>query len=99
MSGWMSYFTGRKATTESARDAIVGLRQQLLMLEKKEEHLMKKIEEEEKKARANATSNKRRTLSAAAASHGSSSSSPFNRAFRGSFACSHSLYTPLHLVC
>jgi AraC-like DNA-binding protein len=92
MSGWMSYFTGRKATTESARDAIVGLRQQLLMLEKK-------IEEEEKKARANATSNKRRTLSAAAASHGSSSSSPFNRAFRGSFACSHSLYTPLHLVC
>lgn len=72
MSGWMSYFTGRKATTESARDAIVGLRQQLLMLEKKEEHLMKKIEEEEKKARANATSNKRCTSRIAAASHGSS---------------------------
>ncbi|RSH94648.1 ESCRT-III subunit protein snf7 [Saitozyma podzolica] len=64
MSGWMSYFTGRKATTESARDAIVGLRQQLLMLEKKEEHLMKKIEEEEKKARANATSNKRLAMAA-----------------------------------
>ncbi|KAK4684905.1 charged multivesicular body protein 4A/B, partial [Tremellales sp. Uapishka_1] len=59
MSGWMSYFTGRKDSRESARDAIVGLRQQLLMLEKKEEHLQKKIDEELKKARANATSNKR----------------------------------------
>jgi charged multivesicular body protein 4 len=59
MSGWMSYFTGRKDSRESARDAIVGLRQQLLMLEKKEEHLGKKIEEELKKARTNATSNKR----------------------------------------
>lgn len=59
MSGWMSYFTGRKDTRESARDAIVGLRQQLLMLEKKEEFLQKKIDEEMKKAKANATSNKR----------------------------------------
>lgn len=59
MSGWMSYFTGRKDTRESARDAIVGLRQQLLMLEKKEEFLQKKIEEEMKKAKANATGNKR----------------------------------------
>lgn len=56
----MSYFTGRKDTRESARDAIVGLRQQLLMLEKKEEFLQKKIEEEMKKAKANATGNKRR---------------------------------------
>jgi charged multivesicular body protein 4 len=59
MSGWMSYFTGRKDTREGARDAIVGLRQQLLMLEKKEEHLQKKIEDELRKARANATTNKR----------------------------------------
>jgi charged multivesicular body protein 4 len=60
MSGWMSYFTGsRRNTQEGARDAIVGLRQQLLMLEKKEEHLNKKIDDEMKKARANASTNKR----------------------------------------
>ena len=60
MSSWTSFFGGgRKDSRESARDAIVGLRQQLLMLEKKEEFLNKKIEEEMKKARANATGNKR----------------------------------------
>jgi len=60
MSSWASWFGGgRKDTREGARDAIVGLRQQLLMLEKKEEFLNKKIEDEMKKARANATSNKR----------------------------------------
>lgn len=60
MSSWASWFGGgRQDSRESARDAIVGLRQQLLMLEKKEEHLNKKIEEELKKARANATTNKR----------------------------------------
>ncbi|WVR03865.1 vacuolar-sorting protein SNF7 [Kwoniella sp. DSM 27419] len=64
MSGWMSWFAGKKNTTESARDAIVGLRQQLLMLEKKEEHLEKKKEEEMKKAKANATSNKRLAMAA-----------------------------------
>jgi len=58
MSGWMNYFTGRKDPKAGARDAIVGLRQQLQMLEKKEEYLIKRIEEEMKKARANATSNK-----------------------------------------
>ncbi|WRT65677.1 vacuolar-sorting protein SNF7 [Kwoniella shivajii] len=64
MSGWMSWFAGKKDTREGARDAIVGLRQQLLMLEKKEEHLNKKIEEEMKKAKANATSNKRLAMAA-----------------------------------
>lgn len=60
MSGWMGSLWGtRRTTQESARDAIVGLRQQLLMLEKKEEHLANKIDEEMKKARANATTNKR----------------------------------------
>lgn len=60
MSSWASWFGGgRKDSRESARDAIVGLRQQLLMLEKKEEFLTKKIGEEMQKARANATSNKR----------------------------------------
>lgn len=63
MSTWMgSLFGTRRTTQESARDAIVGLRQQLLMLEKKEEHLAKKIEDELKKARANATTNKRCAL-------------------------------------
>lgn len=60
MSGWMSYFTGRKDNRQSARDSIVSLRQQLLTLDKREEFLQKKIDEELKKAKANATSNKRR---------------------------------------
>jgi len=55
----MSYLVGRKDTKESARDAIVGLRQQLLMLEKKEEFLQKKMEDEQSKARANSATNKR----------------------------------------
>lgn len=59
MSGWTSWFGGRRDTREQARESIVGLRSQLLMIEKKEEHLQKKIDEETNKARANATSNKR----------------------------------------
>ncbi|GMK55368.1 hypothetical protein CspeluHIS016_0204240 [Cutaneotrichosporon spelunceum] len=62
MSGWMSWFGGRKDTREQARDSIVDLRQQLLMIEKKEEHLQKKIDDETSKARANATSNKSAAL-------------------------------------
>lgn len=58
MSGWLNYF-GKKDNKNSARDAIVGLRQQLLMLEKKEEHLNRKIDDELKKAKANVTTNKR----------------------------------------
>ncbi|KAH7908493.1 vacuolar-sorting protein SNF7 [Hygrophoropsis aurantiaca] len=58
MSGWMTYLTGRRDPKQSARDAIVGLRQQLQMIEKKEDYLTKKIEEELKKAKANAVSNK-----------------------------------------
>ncbi|KAJ7068247.1 vacuolar-sorting protein SNF7 [Mycena amicta] len=57
MAGIMSYF-GRKDTKQSARDAIVGLRQQLQLIEKKEEHLQKKIDQELKIAKANAVSNK-----------------------------------------
>lgn len=57
---WSNWFGGRKDHKESARDAIVGLRQQLLMLEKKEEYTQKQIEEETRKAKANATSNQRR---------------------------------------
>ena len=56
-------FFGKKENKNSARDAIVGLRQQLLMLDKKEEHLNKKIEDELKKAKANVTTNKRGALS------------------------------------
>ncbi|KAI5453951.1 ESCRT-III subunit protein snf7 [Naganishia albida] len=64
MSGWMSYFTGRKDNRQSARDSIVSLRQQLLTLDKREEFLQKKIEEELKKAKANATSNKKLAMAA-----------------------------------
>ena len=58
MAGFMSYFGARKDPRQTARDAIVNLRQQLQMIDKKEEHLQKKIDEETKKARANAVSNK-----------------------------------------
>ncbi|KAJ7276346.1 Snf7-domain-containing protein [Mycena haematopus] len=53
----MSYF-GRRDTKQSAREAIVVLRQQLQMIEKKEEHLQKKIDQDLKIAKANAVSNK-----------------------------------------
>ncbi|EIN10916.1 Snf7-domain-containing protein [Punctularia strigosozonata HHB-11173 SS5] len=58
MASFMSYFGGRRDPKQSARDAIVTLRQQLQMLEKKEEYLQKKINEEVAKAKANATTNK-----------------------------------------
>ncbi|KAF7355268.1 Vacuolar sorting protein [Mycena sanguinolenta] len=57
MAGIMSYF-GRRDTKQSAREAIVVLRQQLQMIEKKEEHLQKKIDQDLKIAKANAVSNK-----------------------------------------
>lgn len=58
MASFMSYFGTRRDPKQSARDAIVTLRQQLQMIEKKEEYLQKKIDEDLKKARANAVSNK-----------------------------------------
>jgi len=58
MAGFMSFFGGRRDSKQSARDAIVSMRQQLQMIEKKEDHLQKKIDEELKKAKANAVSNK-----------------------------------------
>ncbi|KAL0577722.1 ESCRT-III subunit protein snf7 [Marasmius crinis-equi] len=58
MASFMSMFGGRKDPKQSAREAIVTLRQQLQMLEKKEEHLQKRIDEELVKAKANAVSNK-----------------------------------------
>lgn len=58
MSGFMSYFGGRKDAKQSTREAIVTLRQQLQMLEKKEEHLQKKVDDEVAKARQNAVSNR-----------------------------------------
>ncbi|KAI0026493.1 Snf7-domain-containing protein [Vararia minispora EC-137] len=56
----MNYFGGRRDPKQTAREAIVGLREQLLMNEKKEELLLKKIEEDLKTARANATTNQQR---------------------------------------
>ncbi|KAK7049572.1 ESCRT-III subunit protein snf7 [Paramarasmius palmivorus] len=58
MASFMGMFGGRKDPKQSARDAIVGLRQQLQMIEKKEEYLQKRMDEELKKAKANAVSNK-----------------------------------------
>ena len=59
MASWMSYFGGRKDPKQTARDAIVGLREQLMMIEKKEEHLNREIEACSSRAKANATTNKR----------------------------------------
>ncbi|CEL54571.1 Vacuolar-sorting protein SNF7 OS=Cryptococcus neoformans var, neoformans serotype D (strain JEC21 / ATCC MYA-565) GN=SNF7 PE=3 SV=1 [Rhizoctonia solani AG-1 IB] len=64
MSGWMSYFTGKKDSRQTARDAIVNTRQHLAVLDKKEENLQRKIEEELKKAKANAVNNKTETMAA-----------------------------------
>jgi len=58
MASFMSYFGGRRDPKQTARDAIVTLRQQLQMIEKKEEYLQKKVDEDLKKAKANAVSNK-----------------------------------------
>ncbi|KAG9092854.1 ESCRT-III subunit protein snf7 [Ceratobasidium sp. UAMH 11750] len=58
MSGWMSYFAGKKDSRATAREAIVTTRQHLVVLDKKEEDLQRKIEEEMKKAKANAVNNK-----------------------------------------
>ncbi|KAG9317523.1 Snf7-domain-containing protein [Chiua virens] len=58
MASFMSFFGGKRDPAQAARDAIVGLRQQLQMIEKKEDHLQKKIDEELKKAKENAVSNK-----------------------------------------
>ena len=57
-----SYFGERRDPKQSARDAIVGLRQQLQIIAEKEEHLQKKIDEKIKEAKVNAVSNKASTL-------------------------------------
>ena len=54
----MSYFTGRRDPKQTARDAIVSLREQLMMIEKKEEHLNRQIAQDLATAKANAVSNK-----------------------------------------
>lgn len=53
MSGWLSYFSGKRAppSRDSTREAIIDLRQTLLTLEKKEDYLNKKIEDEVSKAK------------------------------------------------
>jgi charged multivesicular body protein 4 len=53
MSGWLSYFSGKRAapSRDATREAIVDLRRHLITLEKKEDYLNKKIEEEVQKAK------------------------------------------------
>jgi charged multivesicular body protein 4 len=58
MASFMSYFTGRRDSKQSARDAIVALREQLITIEKKEEHLQRQIAQDIATAKANAVSNK-----------------------------------------
>lgn len=64
MSSWTSWLVGRRDNPNAAREAIVGLRQQLIMLDKKEEHLNKKIDDETRKAKAAVSTNKRGEKSA-----------------------------------
>lgn len=58
MASFMSYFTGKRDSKQTARDAIVSLREQLMMIEKKEEHLQRQIAQDLATAKANAVSNK-----------------------------------------
>ncbi|KAI0321802.1 Snf7-domain-containing protein [Amylostereum chailletii] len=58
MASFMSYFGGRRDPKQTAREAIVGLREQLLMIEKKEEHTQRQVDESLAKAKANVSSNK-----------------------------------------
>jgi len=58
MASFMSYFTGKRDPKQTARDAIVSLREQLMMIEKKEEHLQRQIAQDLATAKANAVSNK-----------------------------------------
>jgi charged multivesicular body protein 4 len=62
MASLMSYFTGRRDPKQSARDAIVSLREQLITIEKKEEHLQRQIGQDLVTAKANAVSNKAGTF-------------------------------------
>jgi charged multivesicular body protein 4 len=61
MASFMSYFAGRRDSKQTARDAIVELREQLIMIEKKEEHLQRQITQDLATAKANAVSNKNGT--------------------------------------
>ena len=64
MAGWFSWVSGKRDNKNTARDAIIGLREQLHLITKKEEHLQTKIDEELRKAKDNVTSNKRGTFEA-----------------------------------
>lgn len=64
MAGWFSWVSGKRDNKNTARDAIIGLREQLHLIAKKEEHLQTKIDEELRKAKDNVTSNKRGTFEA-----------------------------------
>ena len=59
MAGWFSWISGRRDNKNSARDAIIGLREQLHLMAKKEEHLLTKIDDELRKAKEHVTNNKR----------------------------------------
>ena len=59
MAGWFSWISGRRDNKNSARDAIIGLREQLHLMAKKEEHLLTTIDDELRKAKEHVTNNKR----------------------------------------
>lgn len=59
MAGWLSWISGKRDNKNSARDAIIGLREQLHLMAKKEEHLLTKIDDELRKAKEHVTNNKR----------------------------------------
>ena len=59
MAGWFSWISGRRDNKNSARDAIIGLREQLHLMAKKEEHLLTKFDDELRKAKEHVTNNKR----------------------------------------
>lgn len=61
MSSWLSWVGGKRDNKSNARDAIIGLREQLHLITKKEEYLQSKIDDEQRKARELVATNKRGT--------------------------------------
>ncbi|SHO79266.1 Similar to S.cerevisiae protein SNF7 (One of four subunits of the ESCRT-III complex) [Malassezia sympodialis ATCC 42132] len=59
MSSWLSWVGGKRDNKSNARDAIIGLREQLHLITKKEEYLQTKVDDELRKAREQVTTNKR----------------------------------------
>lgn len=60
----LQWITGRPSQKDSAKNAIIDMREKIEMLEKRQRHLLNQMEEQEKEAKKYVTSNKKRALAA-----------------------------------